>query len=54
MRKIHIKIINILNVYLDRNVRKKEYEKLKECYGLKEELEEVWKVKAKAIPMIIG
>lgn len=37
----------------DRNVRRKEYESLEKYQGLKGKLE-MWKVKAKIIPLVIG
>ena len=38
----------------DSNIKKKEYEKLEKYQGLKEELERMWKVKAKVVPVVIG
>lgn len=38
---------------LEWNIRKKEYEKI-EKYAGKEELQKMWKIKAKVIPVIIG
>lgn len=38
----------------DMNVREKEYKKLKKYQGMEEELEKMWRVKAKIIPLIIG
>ena len=37
----------------DSNIRKK-YEKLEKYQGLKEELERMWKVKAKVVPVVEG
>ena len=37
----------------DSNI-KKEYEKLEKYQGLKEEVERMWKVKAKVVPVVIG
>ena len=38
----------------DSYIKKKEYEKLRKYQGLKEELERMWKVKAKVVPVLIG
>ena len=38
----------------DSNIKKKEYEKLEKNQGLKKELERMWKVKAKVVPVVIG
>lgn len=38
----------------DRNIRKIKYEKPGRYQGLKEELEKIWKVKAKVSPVVIG
>ena len=38
----------------DSNIKNKEYEKLEKYQGLKKELERMWKVKAKVIPVVIG
>ncbi|KAM6449746.1 uncharacterized protein PHA67_017094 [Liasis olivaceus] len=38
----------------DSNIRKKEYEKLEKYQGLKEELERMWKVKGKVVPVMVG
>lgn len=62
---IYNKIYIIYNIYLhymvidiailsDMNVREKEYKKLKKYQGMEEELEKMWRVKAKIIPLIIG
>ncbi|KAM8939415.1 dual adapter for phosphotyrosine and 3-phosphotyrosine and 3-phosphoinositide [Pelodytes ibericus] len=37
-----------------RNSRKKEHKKLEKYYGLKEELEKMWKVKGKVVPVVLG
>ncbi|KAF7659580.1 hypothetical protein LDENG_00296350 [Lucifuga dentata] len=38
----------------DSNIRKKEHEKIKKYKGLKEELEQTWKVKSKVVPVVNG
>lgn len=38
----------------ERNVRKQKYEKLEKYQDPKEELEMMWKIKAKLVPVIIG
>ena len=38
----------------DSNMRKKEYKKLEKYRGMKEELERMWKLKAKVVPVVIG
>ena len=37
----------------DSSIRK-EYEKLEKYQGLEEELERMWKVKAKVVPVVVG
>ncbi|KAL4640307.1 synaptopodin-2-like [Arapaima gigas] len=37
----------------DRDIRKKEYEKLEKYQGLREELERMWKLKTKVVPLVI-
>lgn len=38
----------------DSNLRKEEYEKLEKYKGMKEELEGIWKVKVKVVPVVVG
>lgn len=38
----------------DSNLRKKEYEKLENYQGLREELEGIWKVKVKVVVIIVA
>ena len=38
----------------DCNIRKKEHEKIDKYQGLREEMEKMWKVKAKVVPIVIG
>ena len=37
----------------DSNIKKKEYEKLEKYKGLKEELERMWKVNFKVVPVVL-
>ena len=37
----------------DSNIKKKEFEKQVKYQGLKEELERMWKVKAKMVPVVV-
>ena len=41
-------------IYGDRNLIKKEIDKVIKCKGLAVEIHHVWNVKAKVIPVIIG
>lgn len=36
------------------NIRKKEHKKLKKYQGLKDRLEQMWKMKSKVIPVVIA
>lgn len=36
------------------NIKKKEHEKLEKYHGLKEEVEKMWNVKARVVPLVIG
>ncbi|KAF7655094.1 hypothetical protein LDENG_00060930, partial [Lucifuga dentata] len=38
----------------DSNIRKKEHQKIQKYQGLKEELERMWKVKSKVVPVVTG
>ncbi|KAF1377421.1 hypothetical protein PFLUV_G00200640 [Perca fluviatilis] len=38
----------------DSNIKKKEHEKLEKYQGLREELEEMWKLKVTVVPVVIG
>ena len=38
----------------DANIRKKEHEKVEKYQGLKEQLEQMWKVKASVVPVVVG
>ena len=38
----------------DANIRKKEHEKIEKYQGLKEQLEQMWKVKASVVPVVVG
>ena len=38
----------------DCNIRKKEHEKIDKYQGLREEMEKMWKVKVKVVPIVIG
>lgn len=38
----------------DSCTRKKKYEKIEKYQGLKKELEGMWEVKAKEVPMLVG
>lgn len=43
-----------VTVQNDSNIRKNQYEQLEKYQGLKDKLEEMWKVKAKVFPVIVG
>ena len=38
----------------DANIRKKEHEKIEKYQGLKEQLEQMWKIKADVVPVVEG
>ncbi|XP_068190807.1 uncharacterized protein [Antennarius striatus] len=38
----------------DANIRKKEHEKIEKYQGLKEQLEQMWKVKVNVVPVVVG
>ncbi|KAF7655229.1 hypothetical protein LDENG_00059120 [Lucifuga dentata] len=38
----------------DGNIKKKEHEKLEKYQRLKEELDQMWKVKSTVVPVVIG
>ena len=50
------KTVTVVDVAIpsDSNIRKKEHEKLEKYQGLREELEKMWGVKAKVVPVVIG
>lgn len=37
----------------DSNIRKHEYEKIERHHSLKEQLEQLWKVKSEVVPVVI-
>lgn len=43
-----------MDVPSDSNIRKKVYENLEKYRGLNDELEKMWKVKAKEVSMVVG
>lgn len=47
-------VVTDMTVPSDSNIKKKENEKLERYQGLKEELETMWKVKAKVFPAVVG
>ena len=50
------KTVTVVDVAIpsDSNIRKKEHQKLEKYQGLREELEKMWGVKAKVVPVVIG
>ena len=38
----------------DANIRKKEHQEVVKYQGLKEQLEQMWKVKADVVPVVVG
>ena len=43
-----------VSVPLDRNIRRKSVEKIQKYQGLKREVEQMWQVRAKIVPVIVG
>ena len=43
----------VIDVAVPRDINKKEYKDLEKYQGLKEELERMWKVKAKVVPLAV-
>ncbi|XP_065189680.1 uncharacterized protein LOC135820290 [Sycon ciliatum] len=43
-----------VSVPLDRNIRRKSVEKIQKYQGLKREMEQMWQVRAKIVPVIVG
>lgn len=40
-------------ILADSNIRKNEYEKMERHHSLKEQLEQLWKVKSEVVPVVI-
>ncbi|XP_060796653.1 spermatogenesis-associated protein 16-like [Neoarius graeffei] len=47
-------IVKDVGIPVDNNIRQKEHEKIEKYQGLKEQLEQMWKVKSKVVPVVIG